>query len=127
GALAVIQAVEEMAGYMKQLSDSKRSRPGEDLTSLLVRADIGRRRLTDEELAQWFILLVVAGAETSRQAITHGILMLDRHPEQRRAWQQDFTGMTATAVEELVRWSSPVIAFRRTVRRDCTLGGQRLA
>jgi methyl-branched lipid omega-hydroxylase len=127
GALAVIQAVEEMADYMRQLSQAKRARPGDDLTSRLVRAEVAGRRLGEEELAQWFILLVVAGAETSRQAITHGVLMLDRHREQRRAWQQDFAGLAGTAVEEIVRWSSPVIAFRRTLRRDYVLSGQPLA
>jgi cytochrome P450 len=126
GAFAVIQAVEEMAGYMKALSESKRSRPGDDLTSRLVRAEVAGRHLSEEELAQWFILLVVAGAETSRQAITHGVLMLDRHREQRRDWQQDFAGLARTAVEEIVRWSSPVIAFRRTLRSDYVLGGQPL-
>lgn len=127
GALAVLQAAEEMAGYMKELSDSRRARPDDDLTSRLVQAEAGRRPLSEEELAQWFILLVVAGAETSRQAITHGVLMLDRHPRQRRAWQQDFTGLAGTAVDELVRWSSPVTSFRRTLRSDHVLGGQPLA
>ncbi len=127
GALAVIQAVEEMAGYMKELSESKRSRPGDDLTSRLVRAEVAGRQLSEEELAQWFILLVVAGAETSRQAITHGVLMLDRHREQRRDWQQDFAGRAGTAVEEIVRWSAPVIAFRRTLKSDYVLGGQPLS
>jgi methyl-branched lipid omega-hydroxylase len=127
GALAVLKAVEDMAGYMKELSDSKRASPGDDLTTSLAHAEVYGRRLSEEELAQWFILLVVAGAETSRQAISHGVLMLDRHPDQRAAWQQDFTGLAPTAVEELVRWSSPVISFRRTLRRDYVLGEQPLA
>ena len=127
GALAVIQAVEEMAGYMKELSQSKQSRPSDDLTSRLVRTEVAGRHLSEGELAQWFILLVVAGAETSRQAITHGVLMLDRQREQRQDWQQDFAGLAGTAVEEIVRWSSPAIAFRRTLRSNYVLGGQPLA
>ncbi len=127
GALAVLQAVQEMADYMRELGDSKRARPGDDLTSRLVHAEIHGRHLTGEELAQWFILLVVAGAETTRQAVSHGVLMLDRNPGQRIAWQHDFPGLTDTAVEELVRWSSPVISFRRTLTRDYVLGGQPLA
>jgi methyl-branched lipid omega-hydroxylase len=67
------------------------------LTSRLVRAEVAGRHLSEEELAQWFILLVVAGAETSRQAITHGVLMLDRHREQRRGSQQDFADLAGTA------------------------------
>jgi len=127
GALAILQAVEEMAGYMKELSGTKRARPGDDLTSRLIQAEANGRRLSEEELAQLFILLVVAGTEPSRHSITHGILMLDRHPQQRRAWHQDFTGLAGPAVEEVVRWSSPVISFRRTLRSDYVLGGQPLA
>jgi len=126
GGLAVLAAVQEMAEYMTALSAEKRTCPSDDLTSRLVSAQLNGRPLSDEQLAQWFVLLTVAGAETTRQAISHGVLMLDRHPEQRAAWQRDFDGVSRTAVEELVRWSSPVISFRRTVTRDTTLGGQEL-
>src|SRR5262249_34251159 len=80
-----------------------------------------------EQLAQWFILLVIAGTETTRQAISHGVLMLDRHPDQNAAWWQDFARVAPTAAEEIVRWSSPVMAFRRTLTRDAVLSGQQLA
>jgi cytochrome P450 len=70
---------------------------------------------------------VIAGTETTRQAISHGALMLDRHPGQRAAWQQDFARLAPTAAEELVRWPSPVISFRRTLTRDVVLSGRRLA
>ena len=127
GALAVLDAAQQLAAYAQELSRSKRARPGDDLVSRLATADLDGRRLSEEELAQWFILLVIAGTETTRQAISHGVLMLDRHPDQKAAWQQDFTRLAPTAAEEIVRWSSPVIAFRRTLTRDVALSGQQLA
>ena len=64
------------------------------------------------------MLLVVAGNETTRNAISHGLVALTEHPEQLAAWQADFDGLAATAVEEIVRWATPVIHFRRTVTED---------
>jgi len=68
--------------------------------------------------------LVVAGNETTRNAISHGMKLLTDHPDQRKAWMQDFDGVTPTAVEEIVRVASPVIFMRRTATQDTTLGGQ---
>jgi cytochrome P450 len=127
GALAVLDAAQQLAAYAQELSHGKRARPGDDLVSRLAAAGPGGQPLTGEELAQWFILLVIAGTETTRQAISHGVLMLDRHPGQRAAWQQDFARLAPTAAEEIVRWSSPVISFRRTLTRDVLLSGQQLA
>jgi cytochrome P450 len=127
GALAVLDAGQQLAAYAQELSCGKRARPGDDLVSRLATADLDGRPLAGEELAQWFILLMIAGTETTRQAISHGVLMLDRHPDQKAAWQQDFTRLAPTAAEEIVRWSSPVIAFRRTLTRDVVLSGQQLA
>src|SRR5215470_11688426 len=127
GALAVLDAAVQLAGYAYELSRGKRARPGDDLVSRLAAAELDGRPLTDEQLAQWFILLVIAGTETTRQAISHGVLMLDRHPDQKAAWRQDFARVAPTAAEEIVRWSSPVIAFRRTLTRDAVLSGQQLA
>jgi cytochrome P450 len=127
GALAVLDDAQQLAAYAQELGRGKRARPGDDLVSHLAAADLDGRPLTGEELAQWFILLMIAGTETTRQAISHGVLMLDRHPDQKAAWQQDFTRLAPTAAEEIVRWSSPVIAFRRTLTRDVVLSGQQLA
>jgi len=127
GALAVLEAAQQIANYAQELGHAKRVRPGDDLVSRLAAANPGGHPLTGEEIAQWFILLVIAGTETTRQAISHGVLMLDRHPAQRAAWQQDFAQLAPTAAEEIVRWSSPVISFRRTLTRDVVLSGQQLA
>ena len=72
------------------------------------------------------MLLVVAGNETTRNAISHGMKALCDYPDQRRMWAADFEGVAPTAVEEIVRWASPVIHFRRTCTQDTELGGQKL-
>jgi cytochrome P450 len=81
-------------------------------------------RLTDAEIASFFILLAAAGNETTRNAITHGVLQLTHHPDQRERWSTEFDAMAKTAVEEVVRWASPVIYMRRRVMEDTAIGGQ---
>ena len=91
-------------------------------------AEIDGDTLSPEELGSFFILLVVAGNETTRNAIAHGLRALTEHPEQQARWMADFDAMAPTAVEEIVRWATPVIHFRRTVTRDgVELGGRRFA
>ena len=126
GALPVLDAAQQLAAYAQELGRGKRARPSNDLISRLAAADLDGQPLTGEQLAQWFILLVIAGTETTRQAICHGVLVLDAHPGHRAAWQQDFARLAPAAAEELVRWASPVIAFRRTLTRDVVLSGQHL-
>src|SRR5262245_62207101 len=81
-------------------------------------------RLTTEELGSFFVRLVVAGNETTRNAISHGLKALTDHPEQRRILVTDLERVLPTAVEEIVRWATPVIHFRRTVVVDTEVGGQ---
>jgi cytochrome P450 len=92
--------------------------PTNDLTTALVTAEVDGEMLTPAELASFFLLLVVAGNETTRNAIAHGLFALTEHPEQRARWWGDFDALAPTAVEEIVRWASPVIHFRRTVTAD---------
>src|SRR5829696_4600803 len=80
--------------------------------------EVDGEKLTSQELASFFILLVVAGNETTRNAIAHGLAALTDHPDQHRRWLDDVDGLTPTAVEEIVRWASPVMHFRRTVTED---------
>jgi cytochrome P450 len=70
------------------------------------------------------VLLVAAGNETTRNAISHGMKALCDYPEERRKWAADFDGLAPTAIEEIVRWATPVIHMRRTCTRDTELGGQ---
>ena len=98
--------------------------PTDDITSALMAAELDGDQLTPQEFGSFFILLVVAGNETTRNAISHGVKALSDHPEQRERWFGDFDAHARTAVEEIVRWATPVIHFRRTVTDDTSLGGE---
>jgi len=83
-------------------------------------------RLDDQEVGAFFVLLAVAGNETTRNAMSHGMHALCEFPDQRAIWRADFEGVAESAVEEIIRWSTPVMHFRRTVMRDTELRGQKL-
>ncbi len=121
----------ELFQYGLALAEDRLATPRDDITSTLMHAEIedenGRHRLTSAELGSFFLLLVAAGNETTRTAIAHGMLALTQHPDQRRVWTDDFEAVSPTAVEEIVRWSTPVIHFRRTATRDTRVGGQAIA
>lgn len=113
----------DIGGYATALAEDRRSRPGDDLTTALVAAEVDGERLTSAEVASFFILLVVAGNETTRNAISHGSVALSRFPEQRDRWWADYAALAPTAVEEIIRWASPVVYMRRTLTRDTELRG----
>ena len=121
---AILMAGMELTTLMNGLSEDRRKNPTDDLTSKLVHADVDGEMLAPEEVAPFFILLAVAGNDTTRTAISHGMNLLAQHPEQRAIWQNDLDGVTATAVEEIVRYAAPVTFMRRTVTRDLTLSGR---
>ncbi len=123
---ALIDAGMELAGLMNELAEYRRGHPGDDLTTALVHTDLGEDVLAPEELAPFFILLSVAGNDTTRTAISHGMNLLSLNPEERRIWQADLPGVTHSAVEEIVRVASPVVFMRRTVTRDLELSGEQL-
>jgi cytochrome P450 len=125
--VAALTAGQALATLMNDLAEHRRSKPGDDLTSALLNAEIEGGALTQQELASFFVLLVVAGNETTRNAISHGMKALTDNPDQRRKWWADFEGVAPTALEEIVRWASPVIHFRRTATRDTELSGQKIA
>ena len=124
--MAFYNAGAALAELMKDLAHTRRSNPTEDLTSVLVHAEIGGDRLTEQEMGSFFVLLVAAGNETTRNAISHGMKALCDHPDQRRIWQQDFDRVAPTAVEEIVRWASPVIFMRRSAVCDTEIGGTKI-
>jgi cytochrome P450 len=117
----------EIGSYATALAEERRSNPHDDLTTSLVHADVDGERLTSAEVASFFILLAVAGNETTRNAISHGLLALTRYPEQRHKWWADFDAVSHSAVEEIVRWASPVIYMRRTLTHDFELNGTKMA
>jgi cytochrome P450 len=113
----------ELIGLMNELAEFRRKNPTDDLTSALVHNDLGEDMLAPEEIGPFFILLAVAGNDTTRTAISHGMHLLSQNPDQRRIWQDDLDDVTPTAVDEIVRVASPVTFMRRTVTRDLTLSG----
>ncbi|MEI7913480.1 MAG: cytochrome P450 [Mycobacteriaceae bacterium] len=117
----------DIGAYATALAEDRRSNPREDLTTALVAAEVDGEQLTSAEIASFFILLAVAGNETTRNAISHGVLALTRYPEQREIWWNDFPAHSQTAVEEIVRWASPVVYMRRTANRDVDVSGVRIA
>ena len=120
----------ELFQYGLTLAQDRLDNPQDDLTTTLMQAEIedenGRHKLTPGELGSFFLLLVAAGNETTRNAISHGMLALTRNPDQRAAWTADLEGVSPTAVEEIVRWASPVIHFRRLAMSDTVVGGQEI-
>ncbi len=120
---AFLTAGQQLADLMGDLAAFRTEHPTDDLTSALINTNIDGEALTHQELASFFILLVVAGNETTRNSITHGLLALSQYPEQRAIWAADFEAVAPTAVDEIVRWASPVIWMRRTVSEPTTLSG----
>ena len=115
---ALLGAGAGLAAIMNETADGRRGCDGQDLTSLLVNAEVDGEHLSDDELASFFVLLCVAGNETTRNAISWGLHYLTGNPDQRAIWLADIDGVTPTAVEEIVRMASPVTHFRRTVTTD---------
>jgi cytochrome P450 len=124
---SALGAGKALADLMVDLAWHMQGKGGDDLTSRLLDADLDGETLTHQELASFFVLLVVAGNETTRNAISHGMKALCDHPDERRRWAADFDRVAPTAIEEVVRWSSPVMHFRRTATRDTVLAGQPVA
>jgi cytochrome P450 len=108
------------------LAAERRERPGDDLFSSLVNAEVDGDRLTDADVAAFFVLLSVAGNDTTRQTISHALKALTDFGDQRAWLLEDFDNRIGTAVEEFVRWATPVMTFRRTAATDFELGGQQI-
>jgi cytochrome P450 len=121
--LAVLEAGATLTGIMEELGKYRRDNPIDDITSALVNAEIESEKLTQQELASFFVLLVAAGNETTRSALAHSLHTLTQHPDQKARLVEDFEGLAKTATDEIVRWASPVIWMRRTLSRDYTLSG----
>jgi cytochrome P450 len=114
----------ELFEYAHRIADERRGAPTDDLVSKLVNAEIDGERLTEREFDTMFLLLVVAGNETTRQAIAHGMLALAESRDQWRRLADDPELVWTAGADEILRWSSPVLHFRRTATRDVEVGGQ---
>jgi cytochrome P450 len=106
------------------LAAERREHPGDDLFSSLVNAEVDGDRLADADVAAFFVLLSVAANDTTRQTTSHAMKALTDFPEQRAWLLEDFDNRIGTAVEEFIRWASPVMTFRRTPATDVEVGGQ---
>ncbi|CAB3394638.1 cytochrome P450 [Kyrpidia spormannii] len=111
--------------YGRWLRRHKWDEPRQDVLTKLAHADVEGRSLMDWEFDNMFLLLITAGHETTRQAIVHGVEALIRHPDQIRRLQND-ASLMQTAVEEILRWATPILHFRRTVKEDVELHGKKL-
>ncbi len=121
--MALFEAGMSLTNLMNELVEDRRKHPTDDLTSKLVHNDVGEDMLAPNEIAPFFILLAVAGNDTTRTAISHGMHLLAQYPDQRRIWQDDLEGVTPTAVEEIIRMASPVTFMRRTATTGVTISG----
>ena len=123
----LLAAGAELAELVSELCRQRRASPTGDLVTALAAAEVEGERLTDAEIASFFVLLSVAGNETTRNALSHALVGLSERQDQRAFWLSDFEALAPGAVEEIVRWSSPVIWMRRTVLTETAeLGGQQL-
>jgi len=119
----ILDAGQKLAELMQRLAAERLETPTDDLTSALVHTEVDGETLSHQEIASFFILLCVAGNETTRTAISHGVYALHQFPEQKQRWIADGS-LSKTAVEEIVRWASPVIWMRRTATQDVQLAGR---
>jgi methyl-branched lipid omega-hydroxylase len=121
--LQLLGAGQALADLVTSLAAERAQAPREDLVSALVTANIDGEQLTSAELASFFVLLVVAGNETTRNALSHGLILFTEHPDQRALLLADMENRLEGAVEEIVRYASPVLFMRRTLTEDYTMNG----
>jgi cholest-4-en-3-one 26-monooxygenase len=116
-------AATEMLGYSLAMAQERRACPRHDIVTRLISAEVDGKRLSDDEFGFFVLMLAVAGNETTRNAIAHGMLAFLDHPEQ---WELFKAARPDTAADEIVRWATPVMAFQRTATQDAILGGQHI-
>ena len=115
----------ELFGYFSQVLAERRAAPTDDLLSLLVQSEVDGERLEEFDLLSFCLTLLVAGNETTRNLISHGALALATHPDELALLRRDLT-LLPGAVEEMLRWGTPVGSFMRTATCDVEIGGTRL-
>jgi cytochrome P450 len=116
-----------LAEYAFAIGEERLRHPTDDLTSALMHAEVDGERLTTKDFANFFILLLAAGNETTRNAISHGLRLLTRFPDQRRIWFDDFDAVAPTAVEEIVRYEPLISNMCRVLTQDVEIRGVHIA
>lgn len=122
----VAQTIHTVRAIADELIADRRRKPGDDLISSLVQAEVDGEQLSDDEISSFFMLLIIAGNDTTRQSTAHGLKALTDFPEQRAWLMEDIDGRMHSAVEEIVRWATPIMTFRRTAAHDTELGGHHI-
>ncbi|MFC8951601.1 cytochrome P450 [Streptomyces sp. NPDC057101] len=117
------EAAMELIGYAMNMAAARKECPAADIVSQLVAAE-GQGNLSSDEFGFFVLLLAVAGNETTRNAISHGMHAFLTHPDE---WERFKRDRPATTAEEIVRWATPVVSFQRTATQDTELGGQKIA
>ena len=120
------EALWTLTEFATELAAHRERNPGEDLMTALVQAEVDGDRLTHAEIAAFFVLLSVAGNDTTRHTTSHAMRALSTNPAQRRLLAEDLDGRLPVAVEEFVRWATPVLTFRRTTTREVEIHGEQL-
>jgi cholest-4-en-3-one 26-monooxygenase len=121
-----MEASTELYAYAHQLAAQKRASPRDDIISVLLGSEVNGEKLSELEFDLFFLLLAVAGNETTRNLIAHGMLALIEHPDQRARLLED-PSLLPSAIEEMLRWGTPVMHFRRTAQHDTEILGQPVA
>jgi cytochrome P450 len=115
----------ELFTYFTKLVEEKKKNPTDDLVSLFAHAEVDGKPLPPMDVLSYCLIIVVAGNETTRNATSGGMLALIEHQDQLRKIQND-EGLLKPAIEEILRWTSPIIHFARTASRDVEVGGQQI-
>ncbi|WP_255353908.1 cytochrome P450 [Frankia sp. BMG5.23] len=118
-----VRKYRQLHALMHQLAEERRQDPRDDLITRLINANVDGDHLTRDELGKFFTLLIVAGAETARNALSHALALLTEHPEQRSTLLGDLPGRLPGAVEEVIRYATPTTWMRRTLVRPAELSG----
>lgn len=119
-------AVMDLHAVAAELIPERRANPGEDLLTWMVQAEFDGKKMTDDELKAFFVLLAVASNDTTRHASAHAIYTFSKFPDQKALLIEDIEGRIDTAVEEVLRWSSPLLHMRRTATQDVTVNGSEI-
>jgi len=114
------QSSMELIVYAMAMADERGKNPTDDIVTTLIEADLDGEKLSDDEFGFFVIMLAVAGNETTRNSITHGMIAFSQNPDQ---WELFKKERPSTAADEIVRWATPVSAFQRTANKDLELGG----
>jgi cytochrome P450 len=109
-----------------ELTEQRRAKPGDDLLTWVIEAELDGERLDDWEIGSFFSLLAAAANDTSRHSMAHAMLAFQRHPDQRALLLEDLHGRIDSTVDEVLRWATPLLHMRRTATRDTEIAGQEI-